>query len=54
MGYKDYISNILNTRGRFNCDGYKERHHIVPRCMGGTNDNDNLIDLYAEEHYIAH
>jgi hypothetical protein len=22
--------------------------------MGGTNDIDNLIDLYAEEHYIAH
>ena len=22
--------------------------------MGGTNNADNLIDLYAEEHYIAH
>lgn len=54
MEYKDYINNILSTRGRFNCDGYKERHHIVPKCMGGTNNNDNLIDLYAEEHYIAH
>ena len=54
MEYKDYINNILSTRGRFNCDGYKERHHIIPKCMGGTNDNDNLIDLYAEEHYIAH
>ena len=54
MEYKDYINNILSTRGRFNCDGYKERHHIVPKCMGGTNDVDNLIDLYAEEHYIAH
>ena len=31
-----------------------EIHHIVPKCMGGTNDSDNLIDLYAEEHYIAH
>ena len=54
MEYKDYINNILSTRGRFNCDGYKERHHIIPKCMGGTNDSDNLIDLYAEEHYIAH
>lgn len=54
--YKDFIQNILETRGRFGIPKgeYKERHHIVPKCMGGTNDNDNLIDLYAHEHYIAH
>ena len=27
--YQDFIQNILNTRGRFNCgDEYHERHHI--------------------------
>lgn len=52
--YNDYINNILKSRGRFNCIGYKERHNIVPRCLGGSNNKDNLIDLYAEEHYIAH
>lgn len=54
MTYDEFINNILDTRGRFNCDGYKERHHIVPKCMGGTNDEDNLIDLYAQEHFVAH
>ena len=55
MNYKEFIDNILTTRGRFACgDEYKERHHIVPRCMGGTNDKDNLIDLYAREHFEAH
>ena len=55
MSYKEFIDNILNTRGRFACsDEYKERHHIVPKCMGGTNDEDNLIDLYAKEHFEAH
>lgn len=54
QAYNNYISNILNTRGRFNCVGYKERHHITPKCLGGDNTVDNLIDLYAEEHYIAH
>lgn len=55
MSYKEFIDNILNTRGRFACgDEYKERHHIIPRCMGGTNDKDNLIDLYAREHFEAH
>lgn len=53
--YKDFINNILNTRGRFNCeDEYCERHHIQPKCLGGNNDAENLIDLYAREHFIAH
>lgn len=55
MTYKEFIQNILETRGRFNCgDEYHERHHIVPKCMGGTNDEENLIDLFAREHFEAH
>lgn len=55
MTYNEYIQNILNTRGRFACgEEYYERHHIVPRCMNGGNEDDNLIDLYAREHYEAH
>ena len=53
--YKEFIQNILDTRGRFACgDEYHERHHIVPKSCGGTNNEDNLIDLYAREHFIAH
>lgn len=53
--YEEFINDILETRGRFNCgDEYHERHHIVPKSCGGTNDKDNLIDLYAREHFIAH
>lgn len=33
---------------------YHERHHITPKCIGGTDDEENLIDLYAREHFIAH
>ena len=33
---------------------YKEAHHIVPKCLGGSNEHDNLVDLTAREHYIAH
>ena len=55
MTYDKFIQNILNTRGRFAClDGYHERHHIIPKCMNGSNSKDNLIDLYAREHFIAH
>ena len=53
--YKEFIQNILDTRGRFGCgDEYHERHHITPKCMGGSNDEDNLIDLFAREHFISH
>ena len=33
---------------------YTEKHHINPRCMGGTDDEYNLIKLLPREHYIAH
>ena len=33
---------------------YTERHHIIPRCMGGSNDKSNLVDLTAKEHFIVH
>ena len=55
IAYNEFINSILNTRGRFNCGNeYCERHHIVPKCLGGDNGTENLIDLYAREHFIAH
>lgn len=55
LTYDEFINNILETRGRFGCgDEYHERHHIVPKCMGGTDDEDNLIDLFAREHFELH
>ena len=55
LTYLEFINNILETRGRFSCrDEYHERHHIIPKCMGGGNEESNLIDLYAREHYEVH
>lgn len=55
MTYQGFINNILQTRGRFmDNDEYHERHHIVPRCKNGTDNQENLIDLFAREHFIAH
>ena len=33
---------------------YTEVHHILPRCLGGTDDPDNLVILTYREHYLAH
>jgi hypothetical protein len=34
--------------------GYSERHHIVPRSLGGPDVKSNLISLTARDHYFAH
>jgi hypothetical protein len=34
--------------------GCVERHHIIPKCCGGTNCRSNLVFLTPTEHYIAH
>ena len=54
--YDQFIKEILEKRGRFNCEenSYKERHHILPKSKGGDNSTENLIDLYGREHFIAH
>lgn len=33
---------------------YTERHHIIPKSLGGTNDSENLIRLSAREHFLVH
>lgn len=29
-------------------------HHIIPRCLGGTDDHENLVKLTYKEHYFIH
>lgn len=31
-----------------------ERHHVIPKCLGGSNSKDNLVELTAREHFICH
>lgn len=50
---KWYFSIIDRAKSRC-LVGYKERHHIIPRSLGGSNDVRNLVELTAKEHYIAH
>lgn len=35
-------------------EGYLEKHHVIPRCMGGSNDKSNLVLLTGREHFMAH
>lgn len=33
---------------------YQERHHIIPKCLGGLNNKENIINVTAKEHYMLH
>lgn len=55
MNYqKIYDDLISKCQARQPTDGYKERHHIIPKSLGGSNDSSNLVDLTAREHFVAH
>jgi hypothetical protein len=50
---KIYNRLIERAKTRITSD-YTEKHHIVPRCLGGSDDPSNLVCLTPEEHYLAH
>lgn len=50
--YKD-LCESRKYRGTKREYGY-EVHHILPRCMGGSDSKSNLVKLTFKEHYLAH
>lgn len=49
------IYNSLCLRGQTPRSlDYSERHHIIPRHVGGTDDQSNLTSLTYKEHRLAH
>jgi hypothetical protein len=55
MNYKHiYDALIVRAQLRQNVNGYAERHHVLPKSIGGSNKKSNLVLLTAREHYIAH
>lgn len=56
MNYKSIYNNLIETRSKrpTNIEEYYENHHIIPKCLGGTDDSKNLVKLTAREHFIAH
>jgi hypothetical protein len=52
MNYKNIYERLIQRGKSRTLSEYTERHHIVPRCMGGTDDAQNIVRLTAEEHYV--
>ena len=49
-----YERLIFIAKNRKSPEQYTEQHHIIPRCVGGTDHKENLIILTYREHFIAH
>lgn len=47
-----YDAIIERARSRSIVTG--EKHHILPRCMGGTDEVENIVLLTAREHFLCH
>lgn len=48
-----YEALISRAKSR-TLEGYSERHHVIPKCVGGTDEKANIVRLTAQEHYVAH
>jgi hypothetical protein len=51
---KIYYSIITRAKSRAKLTCYTEKHHIVPKSLGGSNLKDNLVTLTAKEHFLCH
>jgi hypothetical protein len=54
--YSIYYFNITNrAKARTLApDTYVEKHHIIPRSLGGSDDANNIVKLTAREHLVCH
>jgi hypothetical protein len=54
MNYQEHYNKLITRAKNRTLDGYAEKHHIIPKCLGGSNDINNIAILTAEEHFVAH
>lgn len=55
MNYEKIYNSIIHRAvSREKPDCYTEKHHIVPKSMGGSDKKCNIAVLTAREHFIAH
>jgi len=52
--YTKIYFRIINNAKERELVTYTEKHHIIPKSLGGTNSIDNLVKLTAREHFICH
>lgn len=54
MNYRHIYNALMHRSVNRIISEYTERHHIIPKSLGGTDDSSNLAVLTLREHFIAH
>lgn len=54
MNYQRIHDAIIDRARNRTLTGYVEKHHVIPRCLGGTDKSANLVELTAREHFVVH
>lgn len=54
MDYQKIYDNLMKKRIENPPTEKFERHHIVPKSLGGSNKKENIVKLTYREHFIAH
>lgn len=54
MNYKKIYQGLVERATSRPEPTFFEKHHVIPKCLGGTDNDENLVKLTPEEHYVAH
>lgn len=54
LHYLSRYNRFINFYKNKIFEGYNEKHHIIPKCIGGEDAHENLILLPARAHFICH
>lgn len=54
MDYKNAYDNLITKALKNVPTENYEVHHIIPKCLGGSDCSTNLVKLTFRQHYIAH
>ncbi len=52
--YTIWYYKIIENAKSAKVEGYTEKHHIIPRSLGGSDDPHNMVVLTARQHFICH
>lgn len=54
MNYNRIYQCIIEKAKTRKLEGYVEKHHIIPKCIGGPDKIENIVELTAREHFLCH
>lgn len=54
MDYTKIYNQIIERAQNRKLSEYVENHHIIPKCIGGLDIKENIVELTAREHFLCH